>query len=246
MSQTEYANEEQISEFMKQIIEFADCKQQEINTLREENEKLKKENEKLKKENEKLKKENEKLIIQADAETTADMINKLNEEYDKLNEDKLIVENDNELLQSKISKMEECSLTKRLGYYMTYMIENMLQNLTNSDFMIWFGELENTLKYHQDTIDCMEQLGFDIVTESMIDDCWADNWEEFMSYEGYEEGDDEYEEVRDSPWTYLDGYDSFPDYCFDNNLIDCEEYYSMDCNSEYSLYGTVYWIYNSP
>ena len=189
-------------------------------------------------------KENEELIIQADAETTADMINKLNEEYDKLNEDKLIVENDNELLQSKISKMEEGSLTKQLIYY---MINDKYyeENLNNPDFMIWFGGLPNTIKYNQHSIDCMEQLGFDIVTSEMIDDCWADNWEEFMSYQGYEEGDDEYEEAGDNSWTDL-GYDSFPDYCIDYNFIDYEEYYSMDCNNEYSLYGTVYWIYNSP
>ena len=147
MSQTEYANEEQISEFMKQIIEFADCKQQEINTLREENEKLKKENEK-------LKKENEKLIIQADAETTSDMINKLNEEYDKLNEDKLIVENENKLLQSKISKMEEGSLTKQLIYYI--INDCLAGDLTNSDLMMWVGELPNIIKYNQHSIDYME------------------------------------------------------------------------------------------
>jgi hypothetical protein len=190
-------------------------------------------------------KENEELIIQADAETTADMINKLNEEYDKLNEDKLIVENDNELLQSKISKMEDGSTTKQLIYYMIndYYYN---ENLTNSDFMMmWFVKLPNTIQYNQHSIDCMEQLGFDIVTESMIDDCWADNWEEYMSYQGYEEGDDEYEEARDSPWTDL-GYDSFPNWCIDVN-IDCEEYYSIcSDDNEYSLYGTVYWIFNSP
>jgi len=189
-------------------------------------------------------KENEELIIQADAETTADMINKLNEEYDKLNEDKLIVENENKLLQSKISKMEEGSLTKQLIYYI--INDCLAGDLTNSDLMIWVGELPNIIKYNQHSIDYMEGLGFNIVTTDMIADCWADNWEEFMSYQGYEEGDDEYEDVRDISWDDLDGYDSFPDYCFDNNLIDCEEYYDMNCNSEYSLYGTVYWIFNSP
>lgn len=209
-------------------------------------------------------KENEELIIQADAETTADMINKLNEEYDKLYEDKLIVENENKLLQSKISKMEKDLTAKQMIYCLIndYYCEN---NLTNSDFMIWFGKLPYSIRYDQHAIDCMEELGFEPVHTDMIDYCcdycWADNWEEFMSSEGYEEGDDEYEKARND-----DSWDDpceggfwrnqwFPCYCFDNNLInnliDYEEYYLMNSlvhsyDNEYSAYGNEYWIFNSP
>ena len=181
--------------------------------------------EKLKEENEKLKKRNE----------CQDRLIKAHQDCEKL-------------LERELEKLKNNAVDYKVNKQLIYFIINgcLEGDSNNSDFMICFGELPNTIKYNQHSIDYMEELGFNIITESMIDDCWTNNWEEFISSEGYEEGDDEYEEARNSPWSLLDGYDCFPDYCFDNNLIDCEEYYSMDCNSEYSLYGTVYWIYNSP
>ena len=169
----------------------------------------------------------EKLEISADAENTAKMIDKLNDEYSRLEEEKKIIElnHKEEMKIKELNHKEEMKmeLKKRIALYDELVAKNY-EDMSFIDFGIWFlekiySEDDCVLKYESPRIS--EEYHFMITNREDFAQYWDDNKLEFMKFKGHN-GDKEYDNASHGVKGFWDWDDDFIEWFIENKILEHE------------------------